>query len=312
MRKTLEQLAPLETVIAEKMARGIGAQALGSEISTPGLHPRLVEAYSRNPKDALATARDSLMSIEGPDKKEQLNSGLDAYFDLTIKLDHAAFPNSASGEVTKGVPDYIPDGFIDMGKDGNIAPDQREREQIRVDKREILEKYKPFIADVLGRDYGETDKQAFKRRLAIEAAKEVYRSMQYNISSSENLGGDIVDLSTVPEGVCRHQGLIFQVLCQTLGLKSRILKSYRDGERHSTNMVRFDGQWYIFDVTNPDYAVNSDGDKEWRPGAFAVDEPPKPNETKRYEVKGRFSGEAHTYTAHDKMFWRVQADAKAA
>ncbi|SRR6266568_3643796 len=311
-----ELLTLPEQNIAAEMAHGLGRAALiDTNVDDP--YANLVESYALDPKNALAIARESLLAIGSnkmltqAERDDQLEKGLDAFFDLTVKLDHAAFPATKPDEVKEGVPDYVPDGFVDMGKyrstrfheriePGEVSP----REQILVDKRAILEKYKPFLKDLMGRDFSGIDLQAKKRRLAIETAKEIYRSMQFSQAASEKLGGGLVNLSTVPEGVCRHQGLTFQVLCQTLGLKSRLLKSYRDGERHSTNLLRIDEQWYIFDVTNPDYQRTPAGN-EWRPGAYKVDGPPTPNERKKYRVTGKFSGDTHTYLAHDNMYWRI-------
>ena len=311
-----ELLTPPEQNIAAEMAYGLGRAAL-ADTNADDPYADLVESYAQDPKDALAVARESLLAIgsdrtlTSTEKDAQLDKGLSAFFDLTVKLDHAAFPATKPGEIEEGVPDYIPDGFVDMGKHRSTKPyeriepgDSSPREQILVDKRAILEKYKPFLKDLMGRDFSQLDLQTKKRRLATETAKEIYRSMQFNLAASENLGGGLVNLSTVPEGVCRHQGLTFQVLCQTLGLKSRLLKSYRDGERHSTNLLRIDEQWYIFDVTNPDYK-RTPGGNEWRPGAYKIDEPPVPNERKKYHVTGKFSGDDHTYVAHDNMYWRI-------
>ncbi len=313
-----ERLTTPERKVATTIARRLGTVGLtssGVEKPDPTQDQLLIDLgrdHAANPKDTLAVAREYLMVIGSnenlsPQEKEKLlDTQLDVVFDLTIKLDHLAFPPTKPGEVRKGVPDYIPDGFVDMGKDENVDPANREREQILVDKRDILTKYKPFLKDLLSRDYSRIDLQTKKRHLAIETAKEIYSSLEFNAAASD-MGGDVVRLSKVPEGVCRHQGMTFQVLCQTLGLKSRVLKSYRDGERHSANMVRFNDQWYIFDVTNPDYQLDDSGQKRWRPGAFAVDEPPMSGEMKKYSVRGKFSGEDHTYLAHDNMYWRIES-----
>jgi hypothetical protein len=107
------------------------------------------------------------------------------------------------------------------------------------------------------------------------------------------------------EGICRHQGLVFQTLLQAAGLKSRLLKCHVDGGRHVANTLRLDDQWYIFDATIPDYETDSRGAKLWSPGAYKIDRPPLADEKKRYEVKARFSGQEHTYIAHDDMFWHI-------
>lgn len=319
MKSTIDVLqTPEHTKIASEMLHGMGGRALnaaGESHNNTSFDSHdlesLQERYTQDPKNSLAKAREALLSIahdttlSPPEKQAKLGVYLDAYFDVTVELDHLAYPSTPEGKVMGGVPDYIPDGFIDMGKDDSIDPSKREREQILVDKRAILEKYKPILMEVLGNDYEGISRQGKKKRMVTGVARELYRTMKYDAQAASAMGGDKVKLSEVPEGVCRHQGLVFQVLCQTIGIKSRVLKAYRDGERHSTNMVRFDDEWYIFDVTAPDYEKTAEGQLMWKPGVYPVDGPPLPNKTKRYDVKGKFSGENHIYNAHDNMHWRI-------
>ena len=302
-----ELLTSREKTVSHAIARRLGAAG----VSMHGDHLREVrDSFADDPKNVLAVSREHLLSI-GSDKSlspevkdKTLDEELDTIFDLTIKLDHEVFPPTS--EVQKGVPEYIPDGFVDMGGDASRNASARNREQILVDKREILSKYKPFLKDLLSEDYGSVDLQTKKRYLATETAKEIYfNSMPYNYEALENMGGDVVKLSEISEGVCSHQALAFQVLCQTLGLKSRILKADRNNVRHSTNMIRVDERWYIFDVSSPDFMVDAAGKKVWKPGAFKVDRPPAPGERKRYDVKGRYSGKPITYRANHDMYWRI-------
>jgi len=52
--------------------------------------------------------------------------------------------------------------------------------------------------------------------------------------------------------VCRHQALYVQVLLQSLGLTSQLLKCNLDGYSHVANLLRIDNKWHVLDVTNPE------------------------------------------------------------
>ena len=197
MTLLLEQLNSSERQMADEMTAKLGGVALAANENP---YATLTEKYAQEPKEALAIARESLLSIGSDptlsreEKDRRLDAQLDTVFDLTIKLDHAAFPPTKPGEVEKGVPDYIPDGFVDMGDRRSTKPQERSysgkpREQILVDKRDMLTKYQPFLKDLLGHDFSKLDPQARKRRLAIETAKEIYISMQYDMNAANNMGG---------------------------------------------------------------------------------------------------------------------------
>jgi hypothetical protein len=274
----------------------------------------LTKQFAADPKESLAWARESLMDIAAnvtkmPDRakrSERFDRYLDAYIGLTVRLDNLAFP-SASRVVHSGVPqDYIPDGFVDMGREQHIDPTARSREQIVVDKKEILEKYKPLLKQVLGRDYGNVPLGTKKHQMADAIALGVYSQFPYSKDAADGyLGSDTVRLASLDEGVCRHQGLVFQVLLQAAGIKSRPLKAKYDGLYHMTNLVRIDDEWFLYDVTNPDYIRRRDGIKEWRPGKFEVNGLPRAGEGRHYYTRGLYSGDVHIYETHDKMHWRI-------
>lgn len=327
----IEQLTLQENAVANAMYQKIGDATVRFAIGEDGVRyhdnpvitdeqfDQLTDEFARNPKDSLAWARESLLAIstderlDKEEKSERLDRYLDAYFDLTIKLDNAAFQATEPGEVRQGVPDYIPDGFVDMGGESELNPDFRGREQILIDKREVFDKYKPLMKNLFSRDYGDRPLQEKKKMMVSALGRELYSVMKYDDDlrdGAKDLGGKKVKLSSMDEGVCRHQGLVFQVLAQAAGLKTRVLKAYMDEERHSTNMLRLDGQWYIFDVTNPDYAIGGNGKKVWRPGAYKVDGPPPTRGTKKYDVKAKYSGREHTYVAHDNIYWHIETSGK--
>lgn len=275
----------------------------------------LVDTYRQDPKESLAFARESLFAVAhdrglGDETRDRrLDRYLDAYIDLTIYLDHEAFPNTLDREVRRGIPDYVPDGFIDMGGDSGLIPEHRKREQLWVDKKAMLNNHKEFLKGAF--QYINPEEPLVERKKDIVAAlmMYVYKEMPYNwdyVNERKNLGGDKFKMSEMGDGVCRHQAIVFQVLAQAMGIKSRLMKSYMDGERHATNAVRIDNQWRLIDVTNPDHVVKENGVREWRPASYLIDNIPKVGEVKQYEVNQKFSGKRILYTAHDDMFWRIE------
>lgn len=324
---TKEKITLQQNALAWSMLRRVGNAATNFVIESNGTRrhqvqklnnddlDKLVLDFTRDPKESLAWARESLFAIYADgrlsesERADRLRRYFDAYTDLNIKLDHEAFPPTVSGKVNQGVPEYIPDGFVDMGGDSSVDARIRSREQIVVDKSAILDKYKPFLIDIFSTDYSNVTLEDKKKKIITKIALEVYKSMPYDYAEAngdKDLGGDKVDLSKLNEGVCRHQCLVFQVLCQTLGIKSRLLKSYMDGDRHATNAIRIDGVWFIMDVTNPDYITKENGKREWRPGAYKVGSFPGVA-GKTHKVKARYSGKEHVYAMHGDMYWRIDA-----
>ena len=315
------ELSLQQRVLAWGMLRQVGNAATSFILDQNGIRrhqiprltafdmERLEASFAIDPKESMAMARESLFAIyedsrlDAPTRTDRLERYYDAYTELIIHLDHATFPPTPEGHVSVGLPVYIPDGFVDMGGDSSLVPDWRDREQIVVDKLGLLKKYKQFLIDVFSTDYESHTLSYKKRHIVSRIALEVYRSLPYD-HSDKYLGGGQVALSTLNEGVCRHQALVFEVLCQAAGIKSQILKTQMDGSRHAANAVRVDGVWYIVDATNPDYVLTSDGQYHWRPGAYAIGEYPcEPG--KQHAVKEKHSGREHVYSVHDDMYWRI-------
>lgn len=316
-----------ENALASSMIHAVGDMTLRYVVLQNGNRQHQVSSVSRgewddlttefadDPKTSLAWARQSLCAIASdtrsyPDSRSRrLNRYMDAYTSLTMKLDHAAFPPTAPGEVRRGVPDYLPDGFVDLGGERSVNPQDRSREMIKVDKQAIFDKYRPTLKAIFERDYSNVSGDRKKQIMFETIAQAVYFGMPYD-HSGKNLGSNTVQLSQLSEGVCRHQAMTFQVLAQAAGLTSRLLKSHLeiDGKqlgRHASNLIRINHQWYVFDATNPDYILKPDGNNVWRPGIVPVDQPPRQGEHNTYQGKQKYSGREFTWTAHDNMFWYI-------
>lgn len=272
---------------------------------------QLVENFRDDPKESLAYARETLFAlaadrdVDEATKEQMVGEYLDSYFDLTIRMDQAAFPET--DRIREGVPEYIPDGYVDMGSSHVLNPSARNnREQMWVDKHAIFADNKDALKHlILGMPRG-ADATIRKQAIVQFFAKVVNDRLRPSRGYADNSNGEKVKLSEIDEGVCRHQAMMFQVLTQAMGVQSRLVKCSLNGVQHVANTVRIDGQWYLMDVANPDYAKSSDGKKEWNMGLVKIDAPHKVGENKQYDVTFPKSGEKRMYITNDRTYWRIE------
>lgn len=227
---------------------------------------RLISRFRSDPKDCLALARQNLSNIVRDPKlpeyarKDRLKRYIREYCDLMIKLDLAAFP--ANPTIKQGVPEYIPDGLNDMGADTTVEARMRSREKIRVDKRIILRRAEPLLYELLSSPASQLNSSEFKIHVVERIAQYVYEELPYDLVNKGNTQFNrSVSLEEIREkklAVCRHQALYAQVLLQSLGISSRLMKTdvLFEGARisgpHANNAVRINNNWYLLDVTNPE------------------------------------------------------------
>jgi|GEM_PF-4390048 len=121
-------------------------------------------------------------------RSSRLDRYLDAYCSLTVKLDHIAFPPTKPGEIQSGVPEYVPDGFNDLGHERPWNDSPREREMLHVDKTALLKKYRGTLKELFSRDYSGMSPARKEGLMAEFLAHEVYfslRSEQYNMGKQQ-------------------------------------------------------------------------------------------------------------------------------
>lgn len=309
-----------ERVLAYGIREGLGSVATSyvskgnnrmhpELLETDELPQSLVEQFQSEPKTSIAYMRQNMMAIGSDDKlskserKARLNRYFEAYTNLTLKLDHKAFPGNDI--VQRGMPSYIPDGFIDMGSEPSKDPLRRwGRDQIRVDKAAVYNKHRDFLLQVFSHDWSGVDSTSQKTQITKQLLLLVYKSMPYDKAIADGAGScDVINLHEMDTGVCRHLALNFQVLAQACGLTSRYIKCHVDGGRHAANAVRINHNWHLVDPTIPDYDQHSDGQRHWQPGIYRISSEPKPREL--LKVTGRYSGKNRTYVTHEDMYWRV-------
>jgi hypothetical protein len=230
----------------------------------------------------------------GPTRRSTLEPYLDSYLNLTVKLDNAAFPTEPTVQTT--IPDYVPDGLVDYGRS---FPSKRE--PIVVDKRAILEKNKPILTEIFSRDYTGMNEVQIKTAMVSALTEHVYTSMPYGDKSVDQGG----NLSEATETLCRHHALTLQVLCQTIGVESRLFKGELNGSGHGANFVRLGGKWWLVDATQPDFSRAANGSEQWNPAAFEVEGPPYQG-TRVYNVHSRYGGPDRQYIAADRMNWTIR------
>lgn len=305
--------SPQEHHLASVMLRReIGRVAIHDESRVTGEEfNQLVGNFRDDPKESLAYARETLFAIaadknvDETTKEEMVDEYLDSYFDLTIRMDRAAFPET--DRVHESVPDYVPDGYIDMGSSHVLNPAGRNnREQMWVDKRAIFADNKDALKHLVLNMPREANATIRKQAIVKFFAEMINGRLRPSGNYVDNPSGDKTKLSEMEEGICRHQSMLFQVLTQAMGIQSRLVKCSLNGNQHVANTIRVDGQWYLVDVANPDYGTLPDGKKQWNLGLVKIDAPHKVGENKQYDVTFPKSGEKRAYITNDRTYWRVE------
>lgn len=328
-----------EKVLAEGMYRGMGSRTVDYVLEPDGSRtmtrldltnaqvPALVERFRRDPKESLGTARESLFAImrdtrlDGHTRRDRLDRYLDAYISLNLRLDRAAFPEDGPGVVHRGVPDYLPDGFTDMGSDSSVQVGGRYREQIVLDKVGVFNRYRSDIMKIFASPYvAEADNDTRKRMIIAQLMMDTYYKMPYTYSSeselSRQLGGGRVNISEMHEGVCRHQAMTLQALAQFFGISTRLFKNDISTQRsdgtwsspgkHAANLLRINGRWSLIDATQPDQKDDGSGIARWKPGTFRIDGPPLNGEERVYEGVLAHSKVRKRYRSRSDSYWRIE------
>lgn len=318
-----------ELVLAEGMLHNNPTNAIEYRFDSEG--SKLVQAmdqsrfgeltakFRENPKDNLGYGRSNLMAIQRdknipkPEIEERIQRYLDAYFELQIKLDRAAYP--PDNQLRNFIPSYVPDNLTDLGGDPQLDPAWRSREKIRVNKSEIFEIARPLFDKVFSRNIEGMDLSEWKHKVIREVNHFVYTNMPYNRTNPINapLLGRSIRMDEIFEqrlAVCRHHALMAQVLLQSFGITSRLLKCRLDfgsghSGRHAANLVRVDYQWYLLDVTNPDI-VDGQGDMYLKP----IPEKNVDLNSKNYiwHFPRSDGAKGRTYESHDDMYFKITKD----
>ena len=140
---------------------------------------------------------------------------------VEVLLDWAVFDHS--GRRLKGMPRYLPDGFVDMGKDPKLEGRYGRREKYgmrKADNMDIMLKAKKMAlegGDVI-------------RELADLSREGLSYSETGLMEAVEERGGVgntiyVRHVRRKGKGVCRNTDIIFQMLAQTAGVESYVAKA---------------------------------------------------------------------------------------
>lgn len=277
---------------------------------------QLAQRFKRDPKDLLGFGRQNILNIMRDGKLPTGEKGgraeryVDAYLDLILKLDHAAFPPTPAGKVLSGIPPYVPDGLTDMGGDPTIDSAKRAREALVVNKKELFNLSRTFLYKMFKTQSSyPLNSDELKKFFIQHTAKFVYEQIPYDHENlAEHLKGTVPLHQVVKDksGVCRHHALYTQVLLEVLGITSRISKSdlYEGGKHlgpHANNIVRINNKWHVLDSTNPDV---KDGQ-----GEIFLRPVPESNADEHKEHFWSFKlrdGRTRSYRTRDNMYYRIQ------
>lgn len=333
--ESLTKLSLQESALAADMfhrpADQAGSAVLGFVLREDGIRihpnrainfPALVEKFKADPIQALSYGREAVFAINNDprltddERKDRVGRYLGAYHSLNLRLDHAAFPPSKKNDVQRGTPNYLPDGFVDMGSSPSPDPNYRSREMIVLDKAELFKAYhNDLLAIFTDPTISSMPKEDRDRRLATHLARFAYFQLPYNIQAAEQAKGGYQQLSALDQAVCRHLAMMYQNFCQLTGIESRLLKNdfseKINGEwskpgAHGANLLKLDDGWYLVDPTQPDVESRPDGQRVWKPGVFPIDGPPPPGaEHAVFEGTLAHSGQQKRYTFRNNCYWQV-------
>lgn len=272
----------------------------------PHAWPDLVAKFRKEPFPVLEVLAQNMIAIAQDDqmseaeKELRVERYLDDYSALQLKLDADAWP-STGDKVYRGIPDYVPDGFSDMGADPGVQDVFRKgREKLRVRKQHLLNQAKDLFRQVFLKGSLE------ERPRAESIYRWVYETIPYDARTfGGGWGNGSVNLDDIYQaahgGVCRHHALATQVLNQAFGLESRLLKCTLNGGSHGANLVRLDGVWHLEDVTNP---RSRHGQLAYFLVPLSVSEIDLNEDSYSWEIASQ--GEQRIYCSRNDMFYQIK------
>ncbi len=314
---------------------GNGADSLtspetSSATTTLGVDAVELLQFHENPVEALAHDRLNLFSISSSaslspsERQQKLSEAIDTYFDKIVALD--SLIGETGNTVQHGIPEYIPDGFMELGTVDSLNPSERYNREINfVDKRAVLARYKDLFTKVYAMNPAGISQERIDMTIAHMVAKEIHFKLPYARDDSYKpaVRGGILKLSEAKAGVCQQQALTSQVLLQAFGIEARLSKNAVAGADeiakkgteaayggdHVSNFVKIGEKWYVFDATNHNTDL-SNGSGKFAAGIFEIPEAPDPTR-KQIFVLATNRG-PRKYTTRQEVYWAVKRQPAAA
>lgn len=270
--------------------------------------PELKQEFRRNPEQMLVNMVGALDEIkkDSGSSPSRLKRYFEAYKELLLFLDFESFERSDI-KVYRGIPEYVPDGLSDLGSDPSLDGANRGRKKIIVNKRKIFNLAQPVLDEIISQDEAIISRDSIKKVINF-----VHDVFPYDLSTfGHSLGSDSVDLTNYsdsinPKAVCRHHALYGQVLLQSLGVPTRLLKcnvEFSSGVSgaHVSNLFNFLGDWYLADITNP-VVING----ESKLAIVPVNQKTIDINNKRYNWNINVNGGTRSYMSRNNMYYRLK------
>lgn len=213
-------------------------------------------AWQDSPTGCISSMNEAISRLQDP---QRLSRYLDAAFELELLMDHKGLaPLSREDHV--GIPEYLADGYTDLGFHDSKAKRRRSREKIVVDKGrlrpQLLQSKRRAVKLLSGAPHG---RHAFETVLR-DCADTLRKTVGYDEMEAEGprgeCGDDTVPLSQALERgtiACRHLAILCQLWLQEAGIPSRLVKGtlmlFAKKGRHAWNVARFPGSCALLDVT---------------------------------------------------------------
>lgn len=289
-----------------------------------GLDAVELSQFRENPVEALAHDRLNLFSIgsdeslPSAEREQKLSEAIDVYFEKIVALD--GLIHETGDSAMNGVPEYIPDGFMELGTIASLKPSERYNREINlIDKRAMLARYKNLFMKVYAMNPTGISQERIDLTVAHMVAREVFTTLPYarDDSYKPTERGGILKLSETKTGVCQQQALTSQVLLQAFGIEARLSKNAVAGADeiakkgpeaayggdHVSNFIKIGEKWYVFDATNHNTDL-SNGSAKFAAGIFEIPEAPDP--TRKQEFVLHTNRGLRKYTTRQEMYWAVK------
>lgn len=272
-----------------------------------------VEALTQDRKDLFTIGQDE--SLSQTERQTKLSEALDAYFDKIIALDSLI---EDTGDTAKsGIPEYVPDGFMELGTLDSLKPSERYNREINyVDKRAMLARYKDVFTKVYSRNPNGIPQEKIDMTIAHKVAEAVYFGIPYARDDSYKPAerGGVLKMSELQSGICQQQALTSQVLLQAFGIEARLSKNSVAGADeiarvgaekayggdHVSNFMKIGDKWYVFDATNHN-SPPSENARKFVPGIFELSEAPDPARKQEFVLDTNLG--PRKYTTRQNMYW---------
>lgn len=286
-----------------------GQKYLSKTLKTAEEETKLLNNFHKDPKEVLAYCRTNLQKIakdtnlSDTERKDRIERYIREYLDFIIKLDAEAFVHDQK-KIYNWIPDYLPDGFVDMWSDEILDTNKRTgREKLIIDKKKIFQEEKDLLYKILSSP-NITKKEIINNIFYIVGNKKYNYEVANNILWWKSIGmHDIIKKNLF---VCRHKALLFQILAQTCGLTSRLLKCNvvypNNGWSHVANLIRINNKRYLLDTTA--WILNVDGQKKY----YIVPIPENDIDLNKniYEWEIKDDKGIHKYTSRNNAYYQIR------